>query len=263
MSKVTKYPPGTFCWVDLTTKDMEAAKKFYSGLFGWEFADMSAGALVYAMAQLGGENVAGMGEPGPDMPDAATSWNSYVSVEDVDTSVEQVKELGGKVLHEPGDIGEAGRTALIAGPEGAPLWLWQANRHAGAGLVNEPGTFVWNELMAPSADESVDFYTKLFGWAHKVQEMPDGRVYHIFENKGRPAAALLEMTKDMADMPAMWAIYLAVADLDASLAKVKELGGKVEFGPMTIPKTGSFAMVGDTMGGHFYLIQMEQEPTPL
>jgi predicted enzyme related to lactoylglutathione lyase len=263
MSKVTKYPPGTFCWVDLTTKDMEAAKKFYTGLFGWDFADMSGGGMVYAMAQLHGENVAGMGEPSPDMKEAVTVWNSYVSVENVDKAVEQVKELGGKVLHEPGDVMEAGRTALIAGPEGAPLWLWQAGKHAGASLVNEPGAFVWNELMASSADEPVDFYTKLFGWVHKVQELPDGRVYHFFENKGRPAAALLQMTKDMGDMPAMWAIYLAVANLDDSLGKVKELGGKVEFGPMTIPDTGSFAMVGDTVGGHFYLIRMEREPKPL
>lgn len=27
--------PGTFCWDELHTKDMAAAKKFYGGVFGW------------------------------------------------------------------------------------------------------------------------------------------------------------------------------------------------------------------------------------
>jgi predicted enzyme related to lactoylglutathione lyase len=38
---VKEHAPGTFCWVDLGTTDAEGAKKFYTGLFGWEAVDRS------------------------------------------------------------------------------------------------------------------------------------------------------------------------------------------------------------------------------
>ena len=39
MLETPKYAPGTFCWIELGTTDSEAAKKFYTELFGWTFAD--------------------------------------------------------------------------------------------------------------------------------------------------------------------------------------------------------------------------------
>ncbi|MDX1524253.1 MAG: hypothetical protein R3264_21665 [Anaerolineae bacterium] len=54
MTKMTKYAPGTFSRVDLATTDVAAAKKFYSGLFGWQTVDMPIDdSAVYTMAQLG------------------------------------------------------------------------------------------------------------------------------------------------------------------------------------------------------------------
>ena len=43
MSERTSYTPGTFSWADLTTTDQEDAKRFYSGLFGWETEDTPVG----------------------------------------------------------------------------------------------------------------------------------------------------------------------------------------------------------------------------
>ncbi len=44
------YKPGTFVWVELATIDSEAAKKFYTELFGWDFTDNPMGpGMVYTM----------------------------------------------------------------------------------------------------------------------------------------------------------------------------------------------------------------------
>ena len=56
MSERTKYAPGVFSWVDLSTTDQDAAKRFYGGLFGWEADDRPVGeGTVYSMMKLDDE----------------------------------------------------------------------------------------------------------------------------------------------------------------------------------------------------------------
>src|SRR5690606_37185656 len=52
MQKVTAYPNGIFCWVDLSTSDFEGAKAFYSQLFGWEADDPPPDGPRYANFRL-------------------------------------------------------------------------------------------------------------------------------------------------------------------------------------------------------------------
>jgi hypothetical protein len=49
---------GKVVWTDLVTPDLESAKRFYGGLFGWTFRDVP-GDRNYALALLNGEPVAG------------------------------------------------------------------------------------------------------------------------------------------------------------------------------------------------------------
>src|ERR1700730_5822414 len=126
------YPPGTFCWTDLTSTNQAAAKAFYGGLFGWEAEDMPVGeGVFYSMQRLGGKDVAAI-SPQPQMQrdaGAPPTRNSYVSVEDTDAAVERAKELGG-TAHAPAfDVMEAGRMAVIQDPQGAFFMLWQPKAH--------------------------------------------------------------------------------------------------------------------------------------
>jgi len=43
MPVVESYAPGTFCWADLGTPDADAAKRFYTALFGWSAEDRPMG----------------------------------------------------------------------------------------------------------------------------------------------------------------------------------------------------------------------------
>ncbi len=260
MPEIKSYPPGSFCWVDLGTTDAEAAKKFYTALFGWTATDVPAGeAGTYTMLAKGGKQVCALYGVGEAMPRQGVPpyWKSYVSVASADESAQKAGELGGKVVMPPLDVMDAGRMATLQDPTGATLTLWQAKQHLGAQLVNEPGSFCWNELYTRDTEAAVKFYTGLFAWTVKKSKSPTGDEYTEFYNCDRPAGGMLEIKKEWGEVPANWAIYFAVEDLDGTLEKAKSLGGKVDMPPMEVKDVGRFALLQDPQGGHFLVIQMK------
>src|SRR5207342_2021048 len=112
-----------------------------------------------------GQNVAAIA-PQNDQQSAASlppMWNTYLAVDDVDATTALVADAGGQVAMEPFDIGDSGRMSLVADPSGAFVGLWQAARHLGADVVNEPGTVTWNELVTTGQDLALPFYEKVLG----------------------------------------------------------------------------------------------------
>ena len=161
----TSYTQGTPNWVDLQTSNQDAAKAFYSGLFGWTYDDQPMpDGPVYSMAMLGGHTVAAIAPQPPEMiaAGAPPMWNTYLAVDSVDDAVAKAEAAGGKVAMAPFDIMDAGRMAFVMDPSGAPVALWQANQHIGATLVNEPGTVQWNELITTDPDAPA-FYQSVAG----------------------------------------------------------------------------------------------------
>jgi predicted enzyme related to lactoylglutathione lyase len=53
-------------------------------------------------------------------------------------------------------------------------------------------------------------------------------------------------------------IYLQVSDCDAATAKAKELGARVYMEPMTLEKTGRFAVIADPTGAVFSLFESQR-----
>ena len=63
---------------------------------------------------------------------APPAWNTYIAVENADAIVAKVEAAGGTSLLAPFDVGEAGRMAVFADPEGAAFRVWQAGEASGA-----------------------------------------------------------------------------------------------------------------------------------
>lgn len=260
MTEITAYTPGTFCWIDLSTSDATAAKKFYSDLLGWQTVDMPAGSdMIYTTFQVDGKDVAGMYQQGPDEQGIPPHWNSYVSVTSTDEIAAKAKSLGGTVLMEPMDAMDAGRMVVIQDPTGAVVAAWQPNQHIGAGLVNQPGALCWNELATREPQKSSDFYTQLFGWTAQIQPMGETN-YTVFINGDNMNAGMIEMTAEWGDIPPHWMVYLTVADCNATAEKVTALGGKILVPPTDIPNMGRFAVVLDPQGAAFAFIKMDNLP---
>ncbi len=126
MFKVTKYPHGTFSWVELVSKDAEASKEFLIELFGWTTVDTNLGeGMIYTQYQLEGELTAASLQMRPEMIEMGmpSGWYHYITVEDVDALVDRVKELGGQVMAGPFEAFGYGRLIMIADPLGASVNL--------------------------------------------------------------------------------------------------------------------------------------------
>src|SRR4051794_4581039 len=219
MGTRTRHAPGTFSWVDLTTNDAEAARAFYSALFGWELEDTPVpGGGTFTLCKVGGESVAGI--PGStDM--AAPRWNSYVTVASADETAAKAAELGAELIEQPFDIPGAGRLVLFADPAGATLCAWEAREMIGAGRVNEPGCLTWNELHTPDLAAAGAFYRELFGWSTEPMDTGGGPAYHVIRNGGRSNGGM--MTAQPGEPPS-WIPYFAVESLDGALATAREGG---------------------------------------
>jgi predicted enzyme related to lactoylglutathione lyase len=123
MAKHEMPESGTFCWNELATKDLAAAKKFYTELLGWQLKESNAAGMVYNEIVVGDEHVGGLYQMTPEDGDAPSHWMSYVAVEDVDAKAKLAAELGGKVCVPPTDIPNVGRFCVITDPTGATFSL--------------------------------------------------------------------------------------------------------------------------------------------
>lgn len=259
MGERTQHAPGTFSWVDVTTTDQDAAKAFYGALFGWEAEDMPAGeGVVYSMMRLNGRDVAAISPQPQQQREAGVppAWNSYVTVASADEAAARAAELGGTVHAPPFDVFDAGRMAVIADPQGAVFMVWEPRRSIGAQLVNAPGALVWNELASTDLGASAAFYEQLFGWA--IEQFPGSeQVYLGIRNGERGNGGIREATPP--GIPPHWLVYFGVADLDASMARVRDLGGVVHAGPIDI-EMARIAVVADPQGAVFALYDGMLEP---
>jgi uncharacterized protein len=253
MSEKTSYTPGTPCWVDLATPDIEAAERFYGELFGWEIPELpdSAEMAGYRRAKRSGRDVAGVmplmqeGQP--------PAWSTYISVDDADAIGRAVQENGGTMIAEPMAVSNYGRLALFTDPEGAFFGIWEPADFPGSELVNEKGAVAWNELETRDPGRAKEFYGAVFGWEVEEEAMGE-KTYTLATVDGTQVAGIADVKGRIPDeIPAHWMVYFGSVDVDEAVDKIKELGGQVMFGPIDIP-AGRFAMVTDPDGAAFAVI---------
>lgn len=262
MGKRTKYEPGTFCWTELSTTDPEGAKAFYGDLFGWEAVDLPAGdAGTYTMLRVDGDDVCALYELEAERREMGipSHWLSHVSVESAAAVAEKAEELGGTAFGGAFDVMDAGRMAVVQDPAGALLAAWEPGRHIGARRVNDVGCMTWNELQSREPEEAATFYADLFGWETEPHEY-EGRVAYVtIANSGSINGGVMPMTEAHGDAPPQWLPYFTVASCDAAAAKVRELGGRVQAGPIDLPGPNRIAVVMDPQGAPFAVFEGETD----
>src|SRR5207244_7393715 len=133
---------------------------------------------------------------------------------------------GGTVLDEAVDVRGVGRMAVIRDPTGAVVALWEPRRHIGAGVVGEPGTPCWNELVTTDPDCAAAFYAALLEW--ECESQPLGTSSYTYCRLGESFTGGMRPI-DPAEGPVMphWLLYFAVEDCEASAAMAAPLGGRV------------------------------------
>jgi uncharacterized protein len=255
-----RYENGVPSWVDMGSSDVDKAKEFYSGLFGWDCPEGDPEAGGYSVCTLKGKSVAGLSPSfDPNMP---TVWMTYVNVDSVDDTLAKVEANGGTVFMPGTDVMGAGRMAIFADSIGAVIGLWEPKEHIGAQLVNEPGTLCWNELVSPDLEASKTFYGAVFGWGAVNQGAPgEPPAYVEWQLGGKSVGGLLPKPAEMpAEVPPYWGVYFSVADTDASVELAQKLGATSHAPPMDI-EPGRMAILTDPVGAMFQVIALKEVPT--
>ncbi len=252
VTRDTAWPAGTPCWIDIGVADLPKAKAFYGALFGWQITDGPPEAGGYSMCEIDGKQVAGIGpKMGPaDMP---TFWTTYIATDDADETAAKIKAAGGQLMAEPFDVMDVGRMFIAADPGGAIFGVWQARAHTGIRLANEPGSLIWSENMSRAYEANKDFYGAVFGYQFG-DIGAEGMKYSTLDLDGHQVGGIGEIGADRpAETPAYWGTYFAVADTDAAVAKVIELGGSL-VAPAWDSPYGRMAVVSDDQGAMFALM---------
>ena len=254
MGTRTEYAPGTFSWTDLTTPDQEAAKRFYSELFGWEADDRPVGeGAVYSMMQLSGQSAAAISPQPQQQRDAGAPpvWNSYVTVESADAALARAGELGGHVHADAFDVLDAGRMGVVQDPQGAFFLVWEPRTNIGASIVNAPGALSWNELHTPDVEAAEAFYGQLFGWT--TEPFPTEQFeYRVIRTADGHTNGSLTDALQPGDAP-HWLVYFGAQDANQRGAGVGVLGGSTLMAPPELAPGIRIAVVRDPQGAVFAL----------
>lgn len=251
---------GRFCWYDTMTKDTEGARAFYGKVFGWTTEAVDMGDPPYTMWKNGETPFGGL----MTLPEEAAAagapphWLAYVNVDDVEATTRRAVELGSCVLVPVTDVPGMGRFSVFADPQGATIALWMTTSGETAPETGpRVGQVSWHELATTDAQAAAAFYHELFGWKtiheHDMGEMGTYREF----GRAAPTGGMFDRP---AEMPvSAWLLYVLVADLEATMARVTTAGGQVVNGPMEVPGGDRIAQCMDPQGAMFALHQRASE----
>ncbi|GAA2107023.1 VOC family protein [Microlunatus panaciterrae] len=251
------WPEGCPAWTDLMVSNLEASQEFYRQLFGWEFQQADPQYGGYSNAMIGGETVAALYPTMPGAGDVPHQWLTYLAVGDAAATADKVKEAGGQVHVEPMQVGSYGTMSVFGAPDGAAFGTWQAGEHTGYTRVNEHGSVIWNEMMSRDYERARVFYTDVFGYSY--DDIGDDTFTYATIKLGDRIVGGIGMLDENtpAEVPSFWGVYFGSDDVDASLARVAELGGRVVREPRD-STYGRMATAAGPDGEYFSLISAQR-----
>jgi predicted enzyme related to lactoylglutathione lyase len=110
----------------------------------------------------------------------------------------------------------------------------------------EPGTFSWVDLSTPNAEGAKAFYSGLFGWEFRDDDIPGGGVYTMCFREGDAVGAIVQQD----EQPAHWNNYVSVESADETAARAKDLGATLFEDPFDVMDFGRMAVFADPRRRH-------------
>jgi len=249
-------PIGAPCWIDIFTSDPESARSFYGELFGWTSEAPNPEMGGYFNFSKDGVVVAG-GMHNDGSQDTPDRWSVWLAVEDAKVTLDAAVERGAEVVVPAMDVADLGVMASVIDPGGALIGMWEPREHKGFGIIDEPGAPAWFELHTRAYDASLDFYRAIFGWdTYVASDAPEFRYTTLGEGEAG-LAGVMDDSVFPGEGPAQWHVYFKVDDVDATVARVVELGGTIGHQPEDTPY-GRLAEGFDRTGTMFKLMGPNQ-----
>lgn len=251
-------PIGAPCWVELSTPDTTRSLDFYCSLLGWEAEPPAADFGGYINITLRGVRIAGC----MANPDGPNGWAVYLATDDARKTIDAAVTNGAQVLVDAMPVGELGTMGFLLDPTGAAVGLWEPGLHKGSGLIAEHGAPTWCELYTRDHDAAVAFYRNVFRWDTAAVSATPEFTYTTQVEGDKVLAGIMDATSFLPEgVPAHWATYFAVDDIDATMEQVSALGGAVVV-PAEDTPYGRLGTATDSTGAMFKLITLPSTPMP-
>jgi len=243
---------GEFCWNELLTSDEAGAAKFYSAVFGWQTAEFPGAGVKYTILKSQGKGVGGLMKR--SMESIPPHWLSYVTVGDVDATVNKAGEAGGQAIMPPFDVPTVGRIAVLQDPQGAALGVIQP--------LDKPGTcsgnqIVWCDIPVTDLDRAVRFYSAVLG-APVRKEQHEGMAFAVLPHGDQHGVSGCltpgcDGSKSEPSPHGPLLYFNCQGRLDDAVAAVQPNGGKVLQPRHPIGPYGFRAVVLDSEGNRIAL----------
>ena len=128
-------------------------------------------------------------------------------------------------------------------------------------MSNNPGRFVWHDLMTTDVARTLEFYGQLFPeWSVEDIDVGEAGTYHMIHVDGLKCGGIVAIPED-AGIPSHWIGYVEVEDCDATVERVKEAAGSLVVPAHTAPGVGRFAVIADPVGAMVKPFEVEKEIT--
>jgi len=250
-------------WHEVGTTDLRAGEDFYAKVAGWKAESWSQNPS-YKLFVARREAKAGLyliNETVNAVP-TPPSWLTYIGTPDVDATVRQAVELGGKVLVSAYNVPSVGRMAHLQDPQGAAFAVSSQEQRS---RYKDPqlGDFSWHELLTSNWQTAFGFYSKLFGW-EKMESMDMGSqgMYQIFGAGGHQFGGMFHPGGLPPGGP-MWIPYVMVNDARRTAESAKASGATIAHGPSEVPG-GDWVFTGiDPQGAMFAVHSKKRVAAPM
>lgn len=224
--KIKAYKNGTFCYCELSTVEYENSKEFYKNIFDWEVKENNE-FLKYTVFCKNENILLGMYDSDDEQLeiDFSGTWTPFISVVDIEKTIEKAVKNGGECLQESFEADNYGKAAIIKDPTGALISLWQANEYIGSKLQREENTMSWCELHTTDIKTASEFYKKVFLWKaepHKIEN----ELYINFKKGSNYIAGMKEIEKETGIKNPIWLMYIEVGNCQKIYKKALKLGAK-------------------------------------
>jgi predicted enzyme related to lactoylglutathione lyase len=115
------------------------------------------------------------------------------------------------------------------------------------------GEIVHFEVPSGDADRASSFWGAVFGWSIGPNALGEEHDYRMFQASPTQGGAIMPSDKAGSGL----VVYFSTDDIDASLAKVREAGGRAG-DKQPVPTHGWFASCSDTEGNPFSVWQPDE-----
>jgi predicted enzyme related to lactoylglutathione lyase len=242
---------GRFIWYEALTNDVYAAVAFYTKVAGWGIQTWNDLGTPYHMFTVGDRPIGGVMQLPPDA-EAPPHWLGYIGTPDIQATTARAEALGAKILVRCMEIPTVGTMSVLQDPQGAYIAAYTPASEmppAAKGV----GDIGWHEIATTDVNACFAFYGDLFGWTKlAAHDMGPMGFYYEYGIGTEPFGGIYEKPASM-PAPPHFMYYIGVADLEGTIARVKEHGGTVVMGPHEVPGGDRIAMCLDPQGAGFAL----------